>query len=148
LPSVAAGDLASGSCFVGDPNCADGADAGAAGPLPDAIAVGSGEDDGPQQISFGGFFYSDGTSSQLCSALAESFPPQCGSVVIDIEAPLETERHATSQPARSGVSRYRLATSMLYSDITLSHTMAWRSLSGTPARTSSSVFMEFGQIES
>jgi len=90
LPSVSAGDLAAGTCLAGDPDCADGADGGAAAPLPSAIAVGTGEDEGPLLISFGGFFYSDGTSSQLCSALAESFPPQCGSVVIDLEGSLDT----------------------------------------------------------
>lgn len=91
LPVVNADDLAAGSCLAGDPNCADGADAGNAGPLPGAIAVGDADDpEAPVEIGFGGFFYSDGERSQLCSSLAESFPPQCGSLVIDIEAPLET----------------------------------------------------------
>jgi len=91
LPVVANGDLAAGSCLVDDPNCADGADGGAAGPLPSAIALGDASgSDSPAQITFGGFFISDGERSQLCSSLAESFPPQCGSLVIDIEAPLDT----------------------------------------------------------
>ena len=79
------------TCLANDPDCADGVDGGAAAPLPSAIALTDPNDsDAPLQISFGGFFYSDGTTSQLCSSLAESFPPQCGLVVIDIEAPLET----------------------------------------------------------
>ena len=77
------------TCLADDPDCADGADGGAAGQLPDSVSIG-GDDGGPLQISFGGFFYSDGEVSQLCSALAESFPPQCGAVVIDLQAPLET----------------------------------------------------------
>ena len=85
---AATSGLSAGSCLVGDPECADGADAGAAGELPEAIVLGDPNDpDAPQLISFGGFFYSDGTDSQLCSALAESSPPQCASLVIDIEAP-------------------------------------------------------------
>lgn len=85
--SVPLNDGAAGTCLAGDPNCADGADAGAAGGLPDAVSVGS--DEGPLELSFGGFFYSDGNRSQLCSSLAESFPPQCGSLVIDLSAPLD-----------------------------------------------------------
>lgn len=77
------------TCLVGDTECLDGADGGAAAPLPGAIALTDPDGDTPLQISFGGFLYSDGETSQLCSALAESFPPQCGSVVIDIEAPIE-----------------------------------------------------------
>ena len=81
---------ATGTCQAGDPDCADGAGGGAAAPLPSAIALNDPDDpESPLQVSFGGFFYSDGEVSQLCSALAESFPPQCGSVVIDIEAPLD-----------------------------------------------------------
>ena len=81
---------ASVTCLAGDPDCADGADGGAAAPLPSAIALNDPDNpDAPLQVSFGGFFYSDGEVSQLCSALAESFPPQCGSVVINIEAPLD-----------------------------------------------------------
>ena len=83
-------DAASSSCLAGDTACADGADGGAAGELPDVISLADPDDpDAPLQVNFGGFFYSDGTISQLCSALAESFPPQCGSLVIDIEAPLD-----------------------------------------------------------
>ena len=85
--------VASGSCLVGDPDCADGTDAGDAGDtieLPNVVSLTDPDDpNAPLQVNFGGFFYSDGTISQLCSALAESFPPQCGSVVIDIEAPLD-----------------------------------------------------------
>lgn len=58
--------------------------------VPSAVALGNPDDpDAPLLITFGGFFYSDGTVVQLCSALAESFPPQCGSVVIDIEATID-----------------------------------------------------------
>lgn len=58
--------------------------------LPSAVALGNPDDpNAPLPITFGGFFYSDGTVVQLCSALAESFPPQCGSVVIDIEASVD-----------------------------------------------------------
>ena len=82
--------LASGSCLAGDPDCADGADAGSAPDLPSAVSLSDPNDpEAPLRVSFGGFFYSDGTVSQLCSALAESFPPQCGSVVINLEAPLD-----------------------------------------------------------
>lgn len=81
---------ASATCLATDPDCDDDGLV-AAGPLPSAIALGSPDDpNAPALISFGGFFYSDGQTTQLCSALAESFPPQCGSVVIDIEADLET----------------------------------------------------------
>ena len=90
LAAVSGVAPASGTCLAGDPNCADGADGGAAGPLPDAIAIGEPGEEGPAQINFGGFFYSDGETSQLCSSLAESFPPQCGAVVIELIAPLET----------------------------------------------------------
>jgi len=91
LPTVSAGELANSSCLVGDPDCADGADGGAAGPLPDTITLGDPDNpDAPLQISYGGFFFSDGTVSQLCSALAESFPPQCGSLVVEVVAPLDT----------------------------------------------------------
>lgn len=87
---AATSGLASGTCLAGDPNCADGADGGAAGDLPDVVSLADPNDpNAPLQVSFGGFFYSDGTVSQLCSALAESFPPQCGSVVINLEAPLD-----------------------------------------------------------
>ena len=82
--------LASVSCLAGDADCADDAGAGAAPELPIAVSLSDPNDpDAPLQVSFGGFFYSDGTVSQLCSALAESFPPLCGSVVINIEAPLD-----------------------------------------------------------
>jgi hypothetical protein len=85
-----ASDSPASTCLAGDPDCADGTDGGAATPLPSAIALTDPDDpEAPLQVSFGGFFYSDGEVSQLCSALAESFPPQCGSVVIDIEAPLD-----------------------------------------------------------
>lgn len=58
--------------------------------LPSAVAIGDPDDpDAPLPITFGGFFYSDGTVVQLCSSLAESFPPQCGLVVIDIAAPVD-----------------------------------------------------------
>ena len=87
---AAVSGLVSGSCLAGDPECVDGADAGQAAPLPSAIALSDPNDaNAPLQVTFGGFFYSDGTVSQLCSSLAESFPPQCGSLVIDIEAPLD-----------------------------------------------------------
>ena len=93
----AAGDLAAvsgpapaaGTCLADDPDCEDGADAGAAAPLPDAVSLGDPDSEGPLQITFGGFFYSDGDVHQLCSALAESFPPQCGSVVVDVVADLD-----------------------------------------------------------
>jgi hypothetical protein len=87
---AATSGLASGSCLAADPDCADGADAGAAPELPSAVSLSDPNNpDAPLRVSFGGFFYSDGTVSQLCSALAESFPPQCGSVVINLEAPLD-----------------------------------------------------------
>ena len=87
---AATGGLASTSCLAGDPDCADGAIGGDAAELPDVISLSDPNDpNAPLQVNFGGFFYSDGTISQLCSALAESFPPQCASVVIDIEAPLD-----------------------------------------------------------
>lgn len=77
------------TCLAGDPNCADDGTGGAA-ELPSAVALGDPNDpDAPLAITFGGFFYSDGQVVQLCSSLAESFPPQCGSLVIDIEAPLD-----------------------------------------------------------
>lgn len=82
--------LASGTCLAGDPECLDGADAGAAADLPEVVSLSDPDDpNAPLRVNFGGFFYSDGTASQLCSALAESFPPQCASIVIDIEAPLD-----------------------------------------------------------
>lgn len=83
-------DAAAGTCLAGDPDCADDGSAGEAPALPSAVALADPEDpNAPLAITFGGFFYSDGTVVQLCSALAESFPPQCGSVVIDIEAPID-----------------------------------------------------------
>lgn len=64
----------------------DGGDAA----IPSAVALGNPDDpNAPLAITFGGFFYSDGNVVQLCSSLAESFPPQCGLVVIDIEAPID-----------------------------------------------------------
>jgi len=90
LPTVNNDSLASGTCLAGDPNCADGADGGAAGPLTDAIAIGDPNNpDAPLAITYGGFFYSDGTVSQLCAGLAESFPPQCADVVIEVVAPFD-----------------------------------------------------------
>lgn len=87
---LATSDAAASSCLAGDPDCADGADAGAATDLPNVVSLTDPDDPtAPLQVNFGGFFYSDGTLSQLCSSLAESFPPQCGSIVIDIEAPLD-----------------------------------------------------------
>jgi hypothetical protein len=81
---------ATGTCLEGDPNCSDLAGAGAAAPLPDAISLGDPNDpNAPILINFGGFFYSTGEVSQLCAALAESFPPQCASSVIVIDAPLD-----------------------------------------------------------
>jgi len=81
---------AAGTCLAGDPNCEDLGDGGAASPLPDTVSLGDPNDpDAPVSISFGGFFFSDGQQSQLCGALEESFPPQCGSTVISIEAPLD-----------------------------------------------------------
>lgn len=78
------------TCLAGDPDCDDLDDGGAADPLPSVVTLGDPLDpDTPLQISFGGFFFSDGEQSQLCSALAESFPPQCASPVIALEAPLE-----------------------------------------------------------
>jgi len=73
-------------CPADDPDCHD-ADADVEGDAepdapPSAVALGD-------PITFGGFFYSDGETSQLCSSLAESFPPQCGDVVIEISAPLD-----------------------------------------------------------
>lgn len=98
LPTVNNGDLAAESCLVGDPNCADGADGGAAEPLPSAIAlVNPDNPEGPTSISYGGFFYSDGTTSLLCSELAESLPPQCGTVVTEISAPLEIVLDAVAE---------------------------------------------------
>ncbi len=81
--------LASGSCMAADPDCADGAAVGPALELPSAVALSGPDLEAPLHVSFGGFFYSDGTVSQLCSALAESFPPQCSSVVINLEASLD-----------------------------------------------------------
>lgn len=82
---------ATGTCLAGDPDCADGADGGEAPPLPSVVTLGDPLDpDTPLQISYGGFFFSDGTTSQLCSALAESFPPQCASPVVELAASLET----------------------------------------------------------
>lgn len=77
------------TCLASDPDCADDGSGGGADPLPSAVALTNPDDGEPIQIGFGGFFYSDGEVSQLCAALAESFPPQCGAVVIDIEAPLD-----------------------------------------------------------
>ncbi len=95
LPTVSNGDLAAGSCLVGDTNCADG---GAAEPLPAVIALGDPENPtGPISISYGGFFFSDGIVSRLCSDLAESFPPQCGSVVTEISAPLDAVLEAVAE---------------------------------------------------
>lgn len=88
--SATPGDASSvdaATCLAGDPNCEDlGGDA-AAPSLPDSIDVF--DPDGPISISFGGFFYSDGETSRLCDSLAESFPPQCGSTIVEIEGSLE-----------------------------------------------------------
>ena len=78
---------AAGTCLPGDPNCQDlGGDAVAV-PLPGSIDLVDPE--GPIAINFGGFFYSDGETSQLCDSLAESFPPQCGNSIIEIEGELD-----------------------------------------------------------
>lgn len=81
------------TCPADDPDCADvdggltGAEADAP---PDVIALADPDDpDAPLSISFSGFFYSDGESSQLCSSLIATVPPQCGDVVIEISAPLD-----------------------------------------------------------
>ena len=78
---------AAGSCLVGDPDCDDTGGDIAAPPLADSIEVD--DPDGPIAISFGGFFYADGETSRLCGALAESFPPQCASSIIEIVGSLE-----------------------------------------------------------
>ena len=85
--SDAATSAAAGTCLAGDPNCQDlGGDAVAL-PLPDSIDLA--DPVGPIAINFGGFFYSDGETSQLCDSLAESFPPQCGTSVVEIEGELD-----------------------------------------------------------
>jgi len=85
LPTL---DSADGTCLVGDPECVDNGTETDPGALPDAVALGdpNGSD---ALLTFGGFFVSDGNVHELCSSLLESFPPQCGEVVIEIDASLE-----------------------------------------------------------
>lgn len=86
------------TCLIGDTECLDGGDAGQAPALPDAVALGDPTDpNAPQQVPFGGFFFSDGTTSRLCGSMLESFPPQCGDTVIEIDAPLETALDAVAE---------------------------------------------------
>ena len=73
------------SCPVDDPNCGDDVSA-VAPPIDGSIAL---PDEGPISISFGCFFYAQGEQAQLCDSLAESFPPQCGNSIIELEAPFE-----------------------------------------------------------
>lgn len=127
LPTVDANSLASGTCLAGDPNCADGADGGAAGPLPDAIALGDPDNpDAPLSLIFGGFFYSDGTVSQLCGGLAESFPPQCASVVVELVAPLDTVLDQVAESfGNPDEARINIDQGIYWTD-------EWVNLAGTP----------------
>jgi len=76
------------TCLADDPNCGLDTDLGAESP--DVVTLMDPDDPGSQMVvDFRGFFFSDGTSSKLCSALAESLPPQCAEVVVDIAAPLD-----------------------------------------------------------
>lgn len=77
---------AASTCLPGDPNCEDVGGDNVAQLIPDGIDL---VEEGPISINFGGFFHSDGELTQLCSSLAESFPPQCGVSIIEIVGPLD-----------------------------------------------------------
>lgn len=79
-------DDSSATCLAGDPNCEDTGGDIIVEPPPDSIPV---LDEGPITISFGGFFLGTDASLRLCDSLAESFPPQCGATVIEIEGTLD-----------------------------------------------------------
>ncbi len=82
------GDAAAGACLTGSTDCED-IPSGTGGPssqpdgsvlLADAVAAGI---DGPFLVQ--AFYLADASGERLCSALAESFPPQCAepSLVLD-----------------------------------------------------------------
>lgn len=81
-------DAAGAACLAGDPECAD-VPTGTGGPesrpdgsllLSDAVGAGV---DGPFLVA--AYYVDAGDGARLCSALLESFPPQCGepSLILD-----------------------------------------------------------------
>lgn len=113
-------------CDADQQDCVGADSSDADDPLPSVVTLGDPNDpDAPLAITFGGFFYSDGTVSQLCSALAESFPPQCASVVIDIEAPLDVALgHVADAFGSSNDARINIDQGVYWTD-------DWVNLSGT-----------------
>jgi hypothetical protein len=83
------------TCLAGDADCQDLGAQNEAPPLPDSIELGDPE--GPIVISFGGLFYADGESIRLCDSLAESFPPQCGTTIIEIVGSLDMALEQVSE---------------------------------------------------
>lgn len=113
-------------CEAGDAECAEDAGTADEVELPSAVALTDPNDpDAPLLITFGGFFYSDGERSQLCSSMLESLPPQCGTVVIEIEAPLDVVLgHVADSFANPGDARVNIDQGVYWTD-------NWVNLSGT-----------------
>ena len=74
------------TCLATDPDCDTAASSGEE--LPNAVGIADPDEDGVG-IAFGGFLYSDGAISLLCSALIESDPPQCSATIIELNAPID-----------------------------------------------------------
>jgi len=102
LSAVSGPAPAAGTCLAGDPACEDFDDTTGAEPPPELLTPQPFDEAGPLLLTFGGYFVSDGTRSQLCASLAESFPPQCGETIIEIEGDydllLESVRESFGNP--------------------------------------------------
>ena len=108
------------TCLVGDPDCEELRDLDDDA-LPQAIAVGS----SGESISFGGFLFSDGQTSQLCSALIEVTPPECATVTIDIDASIEVVlEHVAKSFGNPGEAKINIVDGVYWTD-------EWVNLSGS-----------------
>lgn len=93
------GTVAAGACLAGATDCAD-IPTGTGGPesrpdgsllLADAIDAGV---DGPFLVA--AFYVDSGEGARLCSALLESFPPQCGEPSLALDDPSTVDPAALS----------------------------------------------------
>jgi hypothetical protein len=95
---AAAGGGAASACLEGAEDCDDiptgtgGPQSGADGSVPVGEAVAAGIQ-GPFLMS--GYYVADADGAQLCEALAESFPPQCGGTSIRLD-PADAPAGATT----------------------------------------------------
>ncbi len=72
-------------CVMALVACSSEADVTQAQPEPGQnLTVEGSNEEGPIFLTFGGFLHIDSSGANLCSSLAESFPPQCGDALVRI----------------------------------------------------------------